>query len=297
MAGDDPVRICLDELRNTGGIGAARDMAEQRSTALLGLQGAASELVAIALAGEGGERERCLDLFGALIGEAREDGENRGHLGGRFLEEAAASIAMLVAEGRLEHTDALDLTNAYVVGEVDAPDNLVAFLMARLNALARAEGATGTGGLDAEIDRVRQAAEDDHDLYRVVDKWLAVFPARRKAGIVRHIAGRPEEFGGRLALYWLLGQLGRGAPRGRRRGQWPGKYEDRRARVAIRGAPDPELDTGGCGTRPAGYSAPRRPAPRPVLPACGSRGARGAVSGRAARPVRRAGLRRRSGGG
>ena len=204
MAGDDPVRICLDELRNTGGIGAARDMAERRSTALLGLQGAASDLVAIALAGEGGERERSLDLFGALIAEAREDGENRGHLGGRFLEEAAASIAMLVAERSLEHSDALDLTNAYVLGEVDAPDTLVAFLMARLNALARAEGATGTGGLDAEIDKVRQAAEDDHDLYRVVDKWLAVFPARRKAGIVRHIAGRPEAFGGRLALYWLL---------------------------------------------------------------------------------------------
>ena len=204
MAGDDPVRICLDELRDKGGIGAARDMAERRSIALLGMQGAASDLVAIALESEGGERERGLDLFGALIGEAREDGENRGHLGGRFLEEAAASIAMLVAEGRLEHTDALDLTNAYVLGEVDAPDTLVAFLMARLNALARAEGATGTGGLDAEIDKVRQAAEDDHDLYRVVDKWLAVFPARRKAGIVRHIAGRPEEFGGRLALYWLL---------------------------------------------------------------------------------------------
>ena len=204
MAGDDPVRICLDELRDKGGIGAARDMAEQRSVALLGLQGAASDLVVIALDSEGGERERSLDLLGALIREARKDGENLGHLGRRFLEEAAASIAMLVVEGRLEHTDALDLTNAYVLGDVDAPDTLVAFLMARLNALARAEGATGTGGLDAEIDKVRQAAEGDHDLYRVVDKWLAVFPARRKAGIVRHIAGRPEEFGGRLALYWLL---------------------------------------------------------------------------------------------
>ena len=50
----------------------------------------------------------------------------------------------------------------------------------------------------------RAADEDDHDLYRVVDKWLEIFPARRKAGIVRHVAGRSEDFGGRLALYWLL---------------------------------------------------------------------------------------------
>ena len=204
MAGDDPVRICLDELRDKGGIGAARDMAEQRSLALLGLQGAASDLVVIALDSEGGERERSLDLLGALIREARKDGESLGHLGGRFLEEASAAIATLVADRRLDQNDALDLTNAYVLGDVDAPDTLVAFLMDRLNALARAEGATGPGGLDAEIDKVRQAAEGDHDLYRVVDKWLAVFPARRKAGIVRHIAGRVEEFGGRLALYWLL---------------------------------------------------------------------------------------------
>ena len=46
--------------------------------------------------------------------------------------------------------------------------------------------------------------DNDHDVYRVVDKWLDMFPARRKAGIVRHIAGRDEDFGGRLALHWLL---------------------------------------------------------------------------------------------
>ena len=71
-----------------------------------------------------------------------------------------------------------------------------------MDALARSE--VGAGRLDAEIDRVRQAGDDDHDLFRVVDKWLGVFPARKKAGIVRHIAGRTEDFGGRLALYWLL---------------------------------------------------------------------------------------------
>ena len=77
--------------------------------------------------------------------------------------------------------------------------------MAGLDALAQSEAGTALGVLDEEIERVRLAAdEDDHDLYRVVDKWLDMFPARRKAGIVRHIAGRTEDFGGRLALYWLL---------------------------------------------------------------------------------------------
>ena len=100
---------------------------------------------------------------------------------------------------------ALELTDAYARGEVEAPEALVAWLMSRLEALARSEAGTGMEVFDEEIERVRQAAdEDDHDLYRVVDRWLDVFPARRKAGVVRHVAGRTEDFGGRLALYWLL---------------------------------------------------------------------------------------------
>ena len=40
-------------------------------------------------------------------------------------------------------------------------------------------GRVRLGVLDEENERVRQAAdEDDHDLYRVVDKWLDMFPAR-----------------------------------------------------------------------------------------------------------------------
>ena len=46
MAGDDAVRICLNELRDNGGMAAARDLAEPRSIALSGRLGAASELVA-----------------------------------------------------------------------------------------------------------------------------------------------------------------------------------------------------------------------------------------------------------
>ena len=205
MAEDDPVRICLDELRGSDEVGAAREMARERRAALLGREGVASGLVAVAMNADDGDRAQGLALFRALIHEAGEDRENRGSLGGRFLEEAAKSIEALVAREELDADAALELTDAYARGDVEAPEALVAWLMSRLEALARSEAGTGMEALDEEIERVRQATdEDDHDLYRVVDKWLEVFPARRKAGVVRHIAGRTEEFGGKLALYWLL---------------------------------------------------------------------------------------------
>ena len=205
MAEDDPVRICLDELRGSDEVGAAREMARERRAALLGREGVASGLVAVAMSADDGDRAQGLALFRALIHEAGEDRENRGSLGGRFLEEAAKSIEALVACEEVDADAALELTDAYARGEVEAPEALVAWLMSRLEALARSEAGTGMEVFDEEIERVRQAAdEDDHDLYRVVDKWLDVFPARRKAGVVRHVAGRTEDFGGRLALYWLL---------------------------------------------------------------------------------------------
>ena len=177
MAEDDPVRICLDELRGSDEVGAAWEMARERRAALLGREGVASGLVAVAMNADDGDRAPGLALFRALIHEAGEDRENRGSLGGRFLEEAAKSIEALVAREELDADAALELTDAYARGEVEAPEALVAWLMARLEALARSEAGTGMEVFDEEIERVRQAAdEDDHDLYRVVDKWLDVFP-------------------------------------------------------------------------------------------------------------------------
>lgn len=205
MTGEDPVRICLEELRGSEESGAAGRMAQERRTALLGRKDVASGLVAAAMEGDDRDREHALALFRGLIREAGEDRVDGGSLGKRFLEEAVASIEALLARDGLDLEAALELTNAYAQGEVEAPDALVGWLMPRLEALARSEAGDGPAGLDEEIDRVRHAAgEDDHDLHRIVDRWLAPFPARRKAGIVRHIAGRPDDFGGRLALYWLL---------------------------------------------------------------------------------------------
>ena len=202
MAVDDPVRICLDELRGSDEAGAARKMARERRTSLLGRKGFASVLVGVATDGGDNDRERGLELFRALLREAGADARNRGSLGGRFLEEAAASVRALVRKDKLDPDRALDLANAYAQGEVETPAPLVSWLTDWMDALARSEG--GAGRLDAEIDRIRQAGDDDHGLFRVVDKWLGLLPARKKAGTVRHIAGRTEDFGGRLALYWLL---------------------------------------------------------------------------------------------
>ena len=124
MEGDDPVRICLEELRGREDIGAARRMAEERGTALLGREGVASDLVAVAVDGDDRDREHGLALFGGLIREAGEDKEDRGSLGRRFLEEAATAIGTLLAQDALDPETALELTNAYAQGEVEAPDAL-----------------------------------------------------------------------------------------------------------------------------------------------------------------------------
>ena len=102
MVEDDPVRICLDELRGSEEVGAARKMARERRAALLGREGVASGLVAVALDAGDGDREPGLALLRALIREAGEDRENRGSLGGRFLEEAAQSIEALVGREELD---------------------------------------------------------------------------------------------------------------------------------------------------------------------------------------------------
>ena len=202
MAVDDPVRICLDEMRGSDEAGAARKIARERRTSLLGRKGFASGLVGVATDGGDSDRDRGLELFRALLREAGVDARNRGSLGGRFLEEAAASVRALVRKDKLDPDRAIDLANAYAHGEVQTPVPLVSWLTDWMDALARSEG--GVGRLDAGIDRTRQAGGDGHDLFRVVDKWLGLLPARKKAGTVRHIAGRTEDFGGRFALYWLL---------------------------------------------------------------------------------------------
>ena len=104
MPAEELVRACLEELRAFDGVGIARDLAEANRVALLGTEGVASVLVSTAVGVQDGDRERSLELFEALIGEARQDEEGRGRIGAMFPYEAATSIQALVAEDGLTTT-------------------------------------------------------------------------------------------------------------------------------------------------------------------------------------------------
>ena len=79
--GEVPVRVCLDELRDSTEPGAAQALARECGFALLGTAGVASGLAAVAVDGQDGDRRRGLELFEALIELARMDEANRGRLG------------------------------------------------------------------------------------------------------------------------------------------------------------------------------------------------------------------------
>ena len=111
MVGEVPVRVCLDELRDSTEPGAAQALARERRIALLGTAGVASGLVAVD--GQDGDRRRGLELFEALIELARMDEANRGRLGARFLEEATTSIDGLALLDGIESAVTHGLTMAY----------------------------------------------------------------------------------------------------------------------------------------------------------------------------------------
>ena len=146
MVGEVPVRVCLDEPRDSTEPGAAQALARERRIALLGTAGVASGLVAVAVDGQDGDRRRGLELFEALIELARMDEANRGRLGARFLEEAATSIDGLALLDGIEPAVTHGLTMAYVRADVEAPEALVE----RLN---------GQIGPLRESGRLRQAFE------------------------------------------------------------------------------------------------------------------------------------------
>ena len=79
----------------------------------------------------------------------------------------------------LDFDAALELANDHAQCDVELQDALVAWLMVRLEALAGSVAGDGPVELDEEIGRATQVADDDdHNLFRIVDKWLAPFPAR-----------------------------------------------------------------------------------------------------------------------
>ena len=135
MVGEVPVRVCLDELRDSTEPGAAQALARERRIALLGTAGVASGLVAVAVDGQDGDRRRSLELFEALIELARIDEESRGRLGARFLEEAATLIEGLALLDGIEPVVTHGLTMAYARADVEAPEALVERLIGQIGPL------------------------------------------------------------------------------------------------------------------------------------------------------------------
>ena len=146
MVGEVPVRVCLDELRDSTEPGAAQALARERRIALLRTAGVASGLVAVVVDGQDGDRRRSLELFEALIELARIDEESRGRLGARFLEEAATSIEGLALLDGIAPAMTHGLTMAYARADVEAPEALVERLIGQIGPLR-------------ESGRLRQAFE------------------------------------------------------------------------------------------------------------------------------------------
>ena len=98
---------------------------------------------------------------------------------------------------------AMTLARAYGSADIEAPDSLLSFLLADIQARAQDEGFPGD--LDAGLDALQQEAGGDHyALYALLVDMLSAVPAPLRPGLVHHIADRDEAWCGRLALYWLL---------------------------------------------------------------------------------------------
>ncbi len=203
MVEDVPVRVCLDALRNSGEPGAARALAQEHRTALLGTAGVASGLVAVAVDGPDGDRRLGLDLFEALLEQARMDEESRGRLGTRFLEEASAAIGGLVLLDGIAPAATHGLTMAYARAEAEVPAPLVERLIGQIGPLR--ESGRLPFDTDTEIDALRPVLESEPwTLHRMLDERIGVFPDAARAAFACEVACRDEEACGRIALYWLL---------------------------------------------------------------------------------------------
>ena len=136
--------------------------------------------VGYAVGEQDADRERSLELFEALIREARQDEKGRGRIGAMFLDEAARTIHLLVAAYRLDPPVTHDLARVFARAGVKAPPALVQCLIGQMDELIQA------GGLpfdpNAEIERLSVALElDEHYLHRKLDERIGVLPEELRA--------------------------------------------------------------------------------------------------------------------
>ena len=171
MSAEELVRACLDELRESDEIGIAGGVAEANRVALLGTEGVAAVLVGYAVGEQDADRERSLDLFEALIREARQDEKGRDRIGAMFLDEAARTIHVLVAADCLDPPATHDLAGVFARAGAETPPALVQRLIGQMDELTQA----GRLPFDpnSEIERLSAVMElDEHYLHRKLEERI-----------------------------------------------------------------------------------------------------------------------------
>ena len=199
MSDDDPVRAWLEELGDSDAPADAVHLAMDHASALLSTPGIASALIS----DQEADAARRLLLFAALLEQSRLDMEGRGRLAGSFLAEARDAIDKLAAAGDLHLETAMPLARAYGSADIEAPDSLLSFLVADIQARGQAEGLPDDLGAGLDILQ-REVGGDAYALHAMLADMLSAVPAPLRPGLVHHVAGRDEAWCGRLALYWLL---------------------------------------------------------------------------------------------
>ena len=203
MSARELIQACLAELDASDGMRELWHAAKTRVTALLGTPGVPTALIAAMLDRTAADRHRRLELFEILIRRARLDVENRGRLGERFLKQAGTKIEAMIIGGLLDRDTAHDLALPYARARVPPPEGLVALIMPETIALA--DSGRYTGQLDTEVDRLHRAFKGDiYTVHMALSDRFHILTSDARAAVVRSVAGRDEDYCGRLALCWLL---------------------------------------------------------------------------------------------
>ncbi len=203
MPARDLIQACLSELDASDGMRELWHAAGTRATALLCTPGVPSLLIAALLDSTAADRLRHLELFEILVGQARLDAESRGRLGERFLKQAGTTVEAMIIGRVLDRGTANELTLAYAQAQVRPPEGLVALIMPEAAALA--DNGRYTGQLDAEVDRLHRTFDGDiHTVHMALNDRFHILSSEVRAGVVRSVAARQENYCGRLALNWLL---------------------------------------------------------------------------------------------
>ena len=203
MGSEELIRGCLDAMRDSDAIAPAGAVAGTHRSALLGTEGVAAVLCGFAIGVHGADRDRSLELFEALIGEALRDEKGGGRLGALFLDEAARTIRLLAGTDRLDAPATHDLARAYARAGAEAPPELVQCLAGHMAELRKA----GTLPIDpdSEIERMSVVLDlDPHYLHGKLDERIGTLPEAARAAFAYEVACRDEAACGRIAMYWLL---------------------------------------------------------------------------------------------